>query len=153
MLSNFPNSFCPIRLNRTPARNIYYKHIDCLCVSRFFKIYIIYLFIYLFIYLHIFIYVCVIAARCFYFFLWLPIKSPLVFSLFLKQIKKYQYHGFPADICQFNMHRVLTPLQMTIEIMKLHHLLSTQPFWQCAVCMHHLSHVQCHNFVGRTESQ
>ena len=30
-------------------------------------------------------YACVIAARCFYFFLWLPIKSPLVFSLFLKQ--------------------------------------------------------------------
>ena len=67
--------------------------------------------------------------------------------------KKCQYHGFPADICQFNMHTVLTPLKMTIEIMKLHHLLSTQPFWQWAVCMHHLSHVQCHNFVGRIESQ
>ena len=32
------------------------------------------------------------------------------------------------------MHTVLTPLHMTIEIMELHHLLSTQPFWQCAVC-------------------
>ena len=29
--------FCPIRLNRTPARNIYYKHIDYLCTFRSFK--------------------------------------------------------------------------------------------------------------------
>ena len=70
--SNFPKFFCPIRLNRTPARNIYYKHIDYLCTFRSL------------IYIYIF-YACVIAARCFYFFLWLPIKSPLVFSLFLKQ--------------------------------------------------------------------
>jgi hypothetical protein len=38
------------------------------------------------IYIYIYIYACVIAAKCFYFFLWLPIKSPLVFRLCLKQI-------------------------------------------------------------------
>ena len=31
-------------------------------------------------------------------------------------------------------HTVLTPLQMTIELMKLQHLSSKKPFWHCAVC-------------------
>ena len=41
LFQQFPN--CPIRLNRTPARNIYYKHIDYLCTFRS----LIYIYIYL----------------------------------------------------------------------------------------------------------
>ena len=49
-------------------------------------------------------------------------------------------------------HTVLTPLQMTIELLKLQHLSSNKHFL-AVCCVHHLSHVQCHNFVGRIESQ
>ena len=88
--SNFPKFFCPIRLNRTPARNIYYKHIDYLCTFRS----LIYIYIYIYMLVSLQPGVSISFFGC---------PSNLHWYLVCFWNKKCQYHGFPADICQFKI--------------------------------------------------
>ena len=75
--SNFPKSFCPIRLNRTPARNIYYKHIDYLCISRFFK--------------YIYIYVYLGLCHCSQVFLFLYLAARQISCVYMKLIASHDF--------------------------------------------------------------